>query len=212
HLHFLTDMAQERLSFDVQKPMASFFYPAAQDKADGGKKSGMKPVEKFMRRYFLVAKNVGDLTAIFCASLEAAQKKPRAAARLPALFRRQKQVDGFTIGASRLKMARADIFKRNPVNLIRVFHLADSTGLDIHPDTLRAITQHTHLIDEALRQDETANKLFLDLLTSKRDPERILRRMNEAGVLGRFVPDFGRIITIIRPMSICCAPLACCAK
>jgi [protein-PII] uridylyltransferase len=198
HLHFLTDMAQERLSFDVQKPMAGFFYPAAQDKADGGKKSGMKPVEKFMRRYFLVAKNVGDLTAIFCASLEAAQKKPRAATRLPALFRRQKQVDGFTIGASRLKMARADIFKRNPVNLIRVFHLADSTGLDIHPDTLRAITQHTHLIDEALRQDETANKLFLDLLTSKRDPERILRRMNEAGVLGRFVPDFGRIVALMQ--------------
>ncbi|MGB0477933.1 MAG: HD domain-containing protein, partial [Parvibaculales bacterium] len=114
------------------------------------------------------------------------------------MFQRQKQVDGFTIGVSRLKMARADIFQRNPVNLIRVFHLADSTGLDIHPDTLRAITQHTHLIDEALRQDETANKLFLDLLTSKRDPERILRRMNEAGVLGRFVPDFGRIVALMQ--------------
>lgn len=198
HLHFLTDMAQERLSFDVQKPMAAFFYPSDAASASGAKKSGMKPVEKFMRRYFLVAKNVGDLTAIFCASLEAAQKKPRAAARLPALFRRQKQVDGFTIGASRLKMTRSDIFTRNAVNLIRVFHLADSTGLDIHPDTLRAITQHTHLIDEALRQNETANKLFLDLLTSKRDPERILRRMNEAGVLGRFVPDFGRIVALMQ--------------
>ncbi|MBL70693.1 MAG: [protein-PII] uridylyltransferase [Rhodobiaceae bacterium] len=198
HLHFLTNMAQERLSFDVQKPMAAFFYPSDVPSASGAKKSGMKPVEKFMRRYFLVAKNVGDLTAIFCASLEAAQKKPRAAARLPALFRRQKQVDGFTIGVSRLKMTRRDIFTRNAVNLIRVFHLADTTGLDIHPDTLRAITQHTHLIDEALRQNETANKLFLDLLTSKRDPERILRRMNEAGVLGRFVPDFGRIVALMQ--------------
>ena len=198
HLHFLTEMAQERLSFDVQKPMAAFFYRSDAASASSEKKSGMKPVEKFMRRYFLVAKNVGDLTAIFCASLEAAQKKPRAAPRLPALFRRQKQVDGFTIGASRLKMARADIFKRNAVNLIRVFHLADSTGLDIHPDTLRAITQNTHLIDESLRQNEIANKLFLDLLTSKRDPERILRRMNEAGVLGRFVPDFGRIVALMQ--------------
>ena len=88
-------MAQERLSFDVQKPMAGFFYPAAQDKADGGKKSGMKPVEKFMRRYFLVAKNVGDLTAIFCASLEEAQKTARCAACRFALFRRQKQVRRF---------------------------------------------------------------------------------------------------------------------
>lgn len=194
HLHFLTDMAQERLSFDVQKPLAEFFYPAAQAKDA----AGMKPVEKFMRRYFLVAKNVGDLTAIFCASLEDAHKKPRAAARLPALFRRQKQVDGFTIGTSRLKMAAADCFSSDPVNLIRVFHLADSTGLDIHPDTLRAITQHTHLINAELRADETANRLFLDLLTSKRDPERILRRMNEAGVLGRFIPDFGRIVALMQ--------------
>ena len=194
HLHFLTDMAQERLSFDLQKPLAEFFYPAEEAKDA----AAMKPVEKFMRRYFLVAKNVGDLTAIFCASLEAAQKKPRAAARLPALFRRQKQVDGFTIGASRLKMEAEDGFVRDPVNLIRVFHLADSTGLDIHPDTLRVITQNTHLINAALRADATANKLFLDLLTSKRDPERILRRMNEAGVLGRFIPDFGRIVALMQ--------------
>jgi [protein-PII] uridylyltransferase len=194
HLHFLTDMAQERLSFDLQKPLAEFFYPAEEAKDA----AAMKPVEKFMRRYFLVAKNVGDLTAIFCASLEAAQKKPRAAARLPALFRRQKQVDGFTIGASRLKMEAEDGFVRDPVNLIRVFHLADSTGLDIHPDTLRVITQNTDLINAALRADATANKLFLDLLTSKRDPERILRRMNEAGVLGRFIPDFGRIVALMQ--------------
>jgi [protein-PII] uridylyltransferase len=194
HLHFLTDMAQERLSFDLQKPLAEFFYPAEEAKDA----AAMKPVEKFMRRYFLVAKNVGDLTAIFCASLEAAQKKPRAAARLPALFRRQKQVDGFTIGAGRLQMEVEDGFARDPVNLIRVFHLSDSTGLDIHPDTLRAITQNTHLINVALRDDATANKLFLDLLTSKRDPERILRRMNEAGVLGRFIPDFGRIVALMQ--------------
>ncbi|MDA9581639.1 [protein-PII] uridylyltransferase, partial [bacterium] len=81
---------------------------------------------------------------------------------------------------------------------IRVFHLSDSTGLDIHPDTLRAITQNTHLINAVLRDDATANKLFLDLLTSKRDPERILRRMNEAGVLGRFIPDFGRIVALMQ--------------
>lgn len=198
HLHFLTDLAQERLSFDVQKPLAAFFYPSNDSGDKLAKSAGMKPVEKFMRRYFLVAKNVGDLTAIFCASLEAAQKKPRAVARLPALFQRQKQVDGFTIGVSRLQMARRDVFERNPVNLIRVFHLADSTGLDIHPDTLRAITQHTHLINAALRSDDEANKLFLDLLTSKRDPERILRRMNEAGVLGRFIPDFGRIVALMQ--------------
>ena len=153
HLHFLTGRAEERLSFDVQKPLAAFFYR----EASAAGKAGMKPVEKFMRRYFLIAKNIGDLTAIFCASLEAAQTKPSALKRLPALFRRQKQVSGFTLGAGRLTMTRADLFEKDPVNLIRVFHLADRYGLDIHPDTMRAITQSTRLIDSHVRADAQAN-------------------------------------------------------
>ena len=200
HLHFLTGRAEERLSFDVQKPLAAFFYPSESGTAQAAQdeKAGMKPVEKFMRRYFLVAKNIGDLTAIFCASLEEAQAKPRALRRLPALFQRQKHVSGFTIGAGRLQMSAADIFEQDPVNLIRVFHLADRYGLDIHPDTMRVITQSTGLIGSDLRDNAQANALFLDILTSKKDPERALRRMNEAGVLGRFLPDFGRIVALMQ--------------
>lgn len=194
HLHFLTGRAEERLSFDVQKPLAEFFYPAAAAKDA----AAMKPVERFMRRYFLVAKHVGNLTAIFCASLEESQNKPRRLARLPAMFRRQKNVSGFTIGASRLQMSEETCFEKDPVNFIRVFHLADKFGIDIHPETLRAMTQNVGSIDAALRADPEANRLFLDLLTSRRDPERILRRMNEAGVLGRFLPDFGRIIALMQ--------------
>lgn len=190
HLHFLTGRAEERLSFDVQKNLAGRFNTTGS--------AGMKSVEKFMRQYFLVAKNVGDLTAIFCASLEEQQKKTRGAGRLPGLFRRQKQVHGFTLGGRRLRMARADCFRADPVNLIRVFHLADRYRLDIHPDTLREITRSTGLIGPELRADAKANQLFLEILTSKRAPERTLRRMNEAGVLGRFVPDFGRIVAMMQ--------------
>ena len=50
------------------------------------------------------------------------------------------------------------------------------------------------LIDEAVRNDPRANALFLDVLTSQHDPETVLRWMNEAGVFGRFIPDFGRVV------------------
>ena len=190
HLHFLTGRAEERLSFDVQKSLATRFNTTGS--------AGMKSVEKFMRQYFLVAKNVGDLTAIFCASLEEQQKKPRARTRLPALFQRQKQVHGFKFGRGRLTMARADCFRNDPVNLIRVFHLADRFRLDIHPDTLREITRSVGLIGPELRANQRANDLFLEILTSRRAPERTLRRMNESGVLGRFVPDFGRIVAMMQ--------------
>ncbi len=190
HLHFLTGRTEERLSFDVQKGLATRFNTAGS--------AGMKSVEKFMRQYFLVAKNVGDLTGIFCATLEEQQKKSRTRTRLPALFQRQKQVHGFKFGSGRLTMARADCFRTDPVNLIRVFHLADRFRLDIHPDTLREIWRSVALIGPELRADRRANELFLEILTSRRAPERTLRRMNEAGVLGRFVPDFGRIVAMMQ--------------
>ncbi|MEE3059675.1 MAG: HD domain-containing protein, partial [Pseudomonadota bacterium] len=125
-------------------------------------------------------------------------KKPRARTRLPALFQRQKQVHGFKFGRGRLTMARADCFRNDPVNLIRVFHLADRFRLDIHPDTLREITRSVGLIGPELRANQRANDLFLEILTSRRAPERTLRRMNEAGVLGRLLPDFGRIVAMMQ--------------
>src|SRR5207253_6445365 len=54
------------------------------------------------------------------------------------------------------------------------------------------------LIDRDLRDDEEANRLFLDILTAKADAEIVLRRMNETGVLGRFVPDFGRVVAMMQ--------------
>ena len=90
------------------------------------------------------------------------------------------------------------MFKRDPVNLIRIFHLAQKHNLAFHPDAMRAITRSLKLIDAKLRDDEEANRLFLEILTSKNDPETVLRRMNEAGVLGRFVPAFGKIVAMMQ--------------
>ena len=63
---------------------------------------------------------------------------------------------------------------------------------------MRAITRSLKLIDAKLRENEEANELFIDILTSKNDPETVLRRMNEAGVLGHFVPAFGKIVAMMQ--------------
>src|SRR6202040_2086845 len=62
---------------------------------------------------------------------------------------------------------------------------------DIPPGSRRAASQSLRLINQQLRDDPEANRLFLEILTSRKDPETALRRMNEAGRLGRFSPDFG---------------------
>ena len=191
HLHYLTGRAEERLSFDVQPELAKRF---------GYTDPNLhRAVERFMRSYFLVAKDVGDLTRIFCAALEEQNRKsrPGIARLLPGFLKLRSSTDDFYIENGRLA-ARPGLFRENAVNLIRLFHVADSKGVDVHPATLRAVTRQLDLVDDNLRNDTVANRLFLDILCSRRDPERTLRRMNEAGVMGRFMPEFGRVVALMQ--------------
>jgi [protein-PII] uridylyltransferase len=71
---------------------------------------------------------------------------------------------------------------------------AERNNLLLHPQALRLIRSSLRLIDDRFRANPEANKLFLELLMSRNAPESSLRLMNEAGVLGRFIPDFGRIV------------------
>jgi len=185
HLHYIASRAEERLTFDMQTEIARQMGYA--DRA------GTRGVERFMKHYFLVAKDVGDLTRIFCAILEADQKRKR---RLP--WARwgtgRRALGGFIVERERLTIPSEDFFKRDPVALLRLFHVAQEHDLDIHPRALRAASQSLRLVDQRLREDPEANRLFFEILTSRKDPETALRRMNEAGVFGRFIPDFGRVV------------------
>ena len=72
--------------------------------------------------------------------------------------------------------------------------MAQEHGLDIHPYALRLIRQNLRLIDAKLRAEPEANRLFMEILADRQDSEGTLRAMNEAGVFGRFIPDFGRVV------------------
>jgi len=156
-----------------------------------------------MKHYFLVAKDVGDLTAIVSAALEERQAKPAPVFdRFIGRLRRRRtraivDAEDFRIDNDRINVVRADAFERDPVNLLRIFRIADRSNLPIHPDATRLVTQSLKRIDGRLREDAEANRLFLEILTSH-DAEIILRRMNETGVLGRFVRPFGRIVAMMQ--------------
>jgi [protein-PII] uridylyltransferase len=106
--------------------------------------------------------------------------------------------DDFVVDNNRIKIADADVFKRDPVNLIRMFHIAQRHNLAFHPDAMRAASRLLGLIDTKLREDKEANRLLFEILTSPNDAETVLRRMNEAGVLGRFFKAFGRIVAMMQ--------------
>lgn len=195
-LHFITGRAEERLSFDLQRQVASAIGYAG--------RGGQAPVERFMKAYFLVAKDVGDLTAIVCAALEARQQKPRASlSRLLGSFAKRKRVRAlghpdFTLKSQRLNVVDDEAFQRDPVNLLRLYEIASRDDIAIHPDASRLVTQSLRLVTPKLRNDREANRIFLEILTARRSPEAVLRRMNESGLLGKFVPDFGRIVAMMQ--------------
>lgn len=196
NLHFYSNRAEERLSFDLQREIAVRLGYTSHP--------GMQDVERFMKHYFLVAKEVGNLTAILCAKLEDQQAKPapvlsRMMARLrpTQAKRRVPESDDFIVDNNRINVAAPDVFKHDPVNLIRIFRLAQKNNLAFHPDAMRDVTRSLGLINAQLRENPEANRLFMEILTSD-NAEIVLRRMNETGVLGHFIRAFGKIVSMMQ--------------
>lgn len=186
HLHILAKRAEDRLTFDVQSEIAARMHYAD--------RPGRSRVERFMRHYFLTAKEVGDLTGVFLAHLDEQFAGRGRRFGLPTLRRRPRNLDGFLLDRGRLKAPTDHFFSEDPVRLIQLFALADKNEVEIHPLTMRQAGRDGRLIDNRVREDPRANALFLEVLTSPRNPETVLRWMNEAGIFGRFIPDFGRVV------------------
>ena len=195
-LHFYTGRPEELLSFDIQ--------PVLAERLGYRDKGGLRAVERFMKHYFLVAKDVGDLTTILCSALEMQQLKSTPVLNgilSPMTWRTRRQIrdtTDFRVDNGRLNIADKDTFKRDPLNLIRFFAQAENTSLFLHPNAIRQLRRSYRMIDDKLRDDPEANRIFLSLLTGRVNPEATLRRMNEAGVLGRFIPEFGQVVAMMQ--------------
>ncbi len=186
HLHILTDRAEDRLTFDLQRQVA--------ERMNFADRPGKSAVERFMQFYFLQAKRVGSLTGVFLSHMDAETDKKRARSGFFAGWKQKpRDLKGYQVFGGKIAAPTKDWFKQDPVRLIEVFQLAEANSLEIHPETMRRAALDNKLIKGAIRRDKRANAIFLDLLCGKNDPETALRWMNEAGVFGKFVPDFGRV-------------------
>ncbi|MBS0254408.1 MAG: [protein-PII] uridylyltransferase [Proteobacteria bacterium] len=185
HLHTLTDRAEDRLTFDLQRAVA-----ARMNFAD---RPGKSAVERFMQYFFLQAKQVGTLTGIFLAQLDEQFVKKQRRGLIAGWKARARTVKGYRLANGKISAPEGAWFAEDRARLLEIFALADAEGAEVHPATMRTIRREAMGIDPAARRDPRANALFLDLLTSRRDPETVLRWLNEAGVFGRFIPEFGRV-------------------
>ncbi len=183
HLHFLAGRAEERLSFDLQSEIARHM-----GFSDG---RSQRAVERFMKRYFLATREVGGLSRIVAAVIAgdhgSARDRPRFASDA-------EEVEGFPVADGMISIRNRQHFETVPGDLLRMFHVSQKERIDIHPRALWLMNQNLARVDNAVREDRTANSRFMDILTSRDDPLDTLQAMNEAGVMGRFLPDFGRVV------------------
>ncbi|CUH27884.1 PII uridylyl-transferase [Jannaschia seosinensis] len=189
HLHLIANRAADHLTFDVQVEVAE-----RMGYSDHG---GRRAVEHFMQEYFRHATRVGELTRILLVALEAdnVKKKPP----LLGFFRRRKRVRPPYIELQgRLDVADEAAFLAAPINMLGIFDEALRTGLLLHPHAMRLIAANRNLIDDRLRADPAAVRLFLGLMLRHGSPERALRRMNELQILSAFLPEFAPIVAMMQ--------------
>ncbi len=190
-LHMMAGKAQDKLHFEMQADVA---------KALGYQASEARPAaEHFMQEYFRFATDVGELTRIFLTALEArhVKREPLILGFLSSIG--TKVGSGYKTLHGRLGITDNDAFLADKRNIMRLFDEALRTGLLLHPDAMRLVAANVHLIDDDFRSDQEISETFFNVLLNHGNPERALRRMNELGVLGRYLPEFQNIVAMIQP-------------
>ena len=189
HLHLLARRPQDQLTFDMQVQVA--------ERMGYKDRGGRRGVEHFMQAYFRHANSVGELTRIFLTQLEAENVKGDA--MLERVFRRKPKIGSdYKVVHGRLAVKDEAHFLQDKLNMLRLFDEGLRTGMLLHADAMRMVHANLDRIDDQMREDPEAAKIFLGTLLKHGNPERALRRMNELGLLGTFLPEFGQIVAMMQ--------------
>ncbi len=187
NLHYVAGRAEDRLTFDLQPVVGARMGYTRHGRQDG--------VERFMRHYFLTAREVTRLTHVLePALMRAAMGPPAVAATADAAL----VAGGFVLADGKLMLAKGRDFRDEPILMLRMLIVARDRGLELHPLAMRGLIRNERRAI-SLRENPEAAALFLDLLCggterSKADGSIWMKILNETGFLGRFVPDWARIV------------------
>jgi [protein-PII] uridylyltransferase len=180
-LHVLTGRREDRLLFDHQTRLAEMLgYEDA---------SYTLAVEQLMQRYYRTVMELSRLNEMLLQLFEQAILMDPEAAPEPLNER-------FEVKNGYLQTVNDDVFRQDPSALLELFLLLQQhehiRGVSAH--TVGEIRRHLYLIDEGFRQNPRNHRLFLGILRAPVGVSRQLRRMNLYGVLGLYIPSFGRIV------------------
>ncbi len=179
-LHVLTGRREDRLLFDYQIKLAKLFgYEDA---------SFTLAVEQLMQKYY---RTVMDISLLNEMLLQLFREAILTQSGPPVPINPR-----FQIRNDYLEVTNPEVFARHPSALLELFVLLQQnpTLRGVRAETIRLIGAHVWLIDEEFRQNPRHHRLFMDILCAPVGVTHELRRMNLYGVLGRYIPSFGRVV------------------
>ncbi|MDT4799830.1 Bifunctional uridylyltransferase/uridylyl-removing enzyme [compost metagenome] len=181
-LHMLAGRAEDRLLFDHQRKIASLL-----GFEDGDSKLG---IERFMQKYYRVVMGVSELSDLINQHFEEVILRAGETGQAQPLNSRFQLRDGY------IEVTHPNVFKRTPFAMLEIFVLmAQHPEIKgVRADTIRLLRDSRHLIDDDFRKDIRNTSLFIELFKSSQGIHRNLRRMNRYGILGLYLPEFGKII------------------
>jgi [protein-PII] uridylyltransferase len=169
-------------------------------------RSPSRRLEAFMRDLYSHMRNIFLITRVLeerLALLPKAQLLPdfRKLGRfIPGRFKKAppQLLDGFKIVASQLHPSSPRVFKDQPRRLMRVFLHAQQRGLKLNPDLAQLVRNELPLVNRAFLYDQHVRETFLEILNQRGNVAPILRAMHEVGLLGKYVPEFGRLTCLVQ--------------
>ena len=180
-LHFQAGRRDDRLIFDVQSALAKQFGLA--------NRANRLASEQLMQRYYRSAKAVSQLDNIVLQNLRSRLAGTRQ-------IKLQPLNDRFGLRNQALAIRRDDVYEKHPEAILETFQLLQkhSEIKDIGANTLRALWRARKRMGVAYRANALHREQFLDILRSPDRVIRELRRMNQLGILGAYLPAFGKIV------------------
>lgn len=158
-------------------------------------------LEQFMRDYYTHARNIYLITRTVEQRLALAPPKRALLPALQGLFGRKAAasvVDGLRFEPGRLTAAHVRVFDDSPRRLMRAFLHAQQKGLEFHPDLVQLMRNKLSLVTNDFQRDERVRSTFLQILNSRGNVGATLRAMHEVGLLGKYVPEFGRLTNLVQ--------------
>jgi [protein-PII] uridylyltransferase len=199
-------MVRTELHYEVSRPvdvLSKSLQPTVATHLGYTERSPSKRLERFMRDLYTHSRNIYLITRTLEQRLALLPETKRLSSvrkflRSPFGQPKEQVMDGFKITEGQIHFAVGRVFKDQPRRLMRVFLYAQQRGLNLHPDLAQLIKNELSLVNREFLKEEHVRETFLEILNQRGTVSRILRRMHDVSLLGKYLPEFGKLTCLVQ--------------